>query len=206
MLFRMLLHQISQPGWTGNLKAPLRTVKVACRTTSSVGSIGHLLMAIPLRDVMLRLFSPSIRVPRIEDQRAEAAVILIDRLAFLRAASCISSPVSVAILAIETGIARLAQCQSPRAFAPNELRCKSRQNRLYCDDITNDVVRERLIRDRCEVERPETSCGTRQDHCNLSVPLPERKQPRGRALETQCDRHSIRFITNRTQDRFRTEQ
>ena len=206
MLFRMPINRFSQPGSTGKIKAPLRTVKVACRTMWSVGSIGHLVMAIPLHDVMLRLFRSSIRVPRIEDQRAAAAVILIDHLALLRAASCTFSPVSVVVLAIETGVARLAQCQSPRSFAPNELRCKSRQNRLYCDDIVNDVVRERLIRDRCKVERPETSCGTRQDHCNLSVPLPERKQPRGRALETQCDRHSIRFITNRTEDRFRTEQ
>ena len=132
MLFRMLVDRMSPPGWTGNLKASLRTVKAA-RRTLSVGSFGHPVMASFVYDVLHRVLRFPIRVPRIVRQEPGAAVTFFDRLARSRASSCTVSPVSVGDNAIETGVARLAQCQSPRRFAPNDLRCKSRQNRLYCE-------------------------------------------------------------------------
>ena len=57
-----------------------------------------------------------------------------------------STPVSVGLRTIETGGENLAQCQAARAIAANELRCKSRENRLRCVNVDNDVARERPIR------------------------------------------------------------
>jgi hypothetical protein len=99
---RLNAHRISQPGWTGNVGA-LRTVK-AVQRASPVGPIGHRSMAALVRTVA-SLFASSI---------ARASV-----------------PVSVGRSTIETGVARLAQCQDPRDFASIHPRCKSLQIRLH---------------------------------------------------------------------------
>jgi len=120
MLPRMAMQatQMSQPGGTGNLGA-LRIVKAAQRTSSSVDPIGYRSVPASSRNASSLAGSSMLRT---------------------------STPVSVGLRTIETGGENLAQCQAARAIAANELRCKSRENRLRCVNVDNDVARERPIR------------------------------------------------------------
>ena len=93
---------MSQPGRTGNLGV-LRIVKAAQRTNSSVDPIGHRSVIVILRSVGSSFRSSMLRL---------------------------LPPVSMGPRAIETGGENLAQRQSPRAFEPSNLRCKSPQIRL----------------------------------------------------------------------------
>jgi hypothetical protein len=133
-------NRIPQPGGTGNVGA-LRILK-AVRRASPVDPIGHRSMAASVRtgDSLTR-----------------------------RSTVRVSPPVSVGLRTIETGVARLAQCQAPCAFAPNRLRCKSPQIRLFGGSIAKRCRRPRLIRDRRNGERPETSSGARQDRHRSSL-------------------------------------
>ena len=95
-------HRMSQPGRTGNLGV-LRIVKSAQRTGSSVDPIGRRSVVVILRSVGSSLRSSTLRFP---------------------------PPVSMALRTIETGGAKLAQRQSPWAFAATRRRCKSPEIRL----------------------------------------------------------------------------
>jgi len=132
----MFRHSIglSQPGRTGNRKAS-RTVETAWRTESDSGhhpsvQKSHLRVIVVLRDVM-RTGSRAL------DQSSPLILERCGKPACGWPRTCKGAmsralaPVSVGLHTIETGAARLAQCQAPWAFASIHRRCKSPKTRLY---------------------------------------------------------------------------
>lgn len=102
--------EISQPGWTGT---PSAADRASCAADTLVRrSVGHRSMTASLRTSSL-FWSSIVRT---------------------------SSPVSVGLCTIETGVTELAQCQAPWDFASTRPRCKSPQNRLYGSDIVTTMA------------------------------------------------------------------
>jgi hypothetical protein len=165
--------RISQPGRTGTVGA-LRIVKAAQRTRSSVDPIGCRSAAASSRNAS-SLFGSSM--------------------------SRTSPPVSVGLRTIETGGSSPAQRQVSWAFARVNAPCKSPHTRVCRAVIDHDGVRNRLIRDRCKVDRHKAIRGTRVALQHL-CPAVER-QPHGRATETERDRRLVRFNTEHFEDQFR---
>jgi hypothetical protein len=152
-------HQFSQPGWTGS-QAPLGTCEPARRTTSAGPSLPPSWLSLCTIASRRRRRNSSSRASVIARRCGERPSGR-SRQARPRCALVLLSPVSMGT--IETGALRLAQRQVPRDFATISLAAKVRKNRLCGAALLVGTGRQRLIRNRCNIDCPETQCRVRED-------------------------------------------
>jgi hypothetical protein len=138
------LNSISRPGWTGKLGA-LRIVKAAQRTSSSV--------------------DPKDRHSAVPCTRGVGSSDWSLKLRVL-------PPVSVTLRDIETGGANLAQSQNLRALQRSSIDAKVSKP-AFSATVSTLMPRPRLIRGRCNIDRPEASGRAREDLLDPSVLLLE---------------------------------
>ena len=156
-------HRKPQPGWTGT--RALRIVQATPRTFLSVDPIGRRSAVATLRSAI----DPSWR----------------SRLRLL-------PPVSVTLRDIETGGANLAQSQNLRALQRSSIDAKVSKP-AFSAAVSTLMPRPRLIRGRCNIDRPEASGRAREDLLDPSVLLleinsrvVERKQPGAAGASSGC--------------------
>jgi len=169
-------YPMSQPGRTGNLGA-LRIVKAAQRTSSSVDPTGRRSAVVSLRSISSSVWGFTLRLP---------------------------PPVSMGLRTIETGGAKLAQRQNPRAFPPNDLRYKSPKSAFGA--ARSSRLRPQAPDPRAMQRRLSLGANRRSEWTSMSRPAVGYRQPQSRAITAQRGRRSVRLNTNRIQDRFGTDR
>ena len=171
----LLVPRIPQPGWTGT--RALRIVQAAPRTFSSVDPIG--------------------RQSATETSRSETRSVRSSMLRLLPLVSVVRSSIETSGASWRNVSTHGPSTERPLVQKPTKPRPR----------------RRRRSRRRSQMPDPRSTQG-RSSGCVkwlaacLSVilcPAVGRRQPRGRARETERDRRFIRFFINRIEDRRRTE-